>query len=248
MNESDWSLLVDVGNTRLKWAAGIPGEGLQQTGIVTHGGKVPRELLASWKALGRPCSVMVASVGARNLLEQLRVSVYDLWKLPVTPAVATGEFHGLRNCYSHPERLGVDRWLAMIAARSLCNSSFCVVDAGTALTIDLVDVSGQHTGGVILPGLTMMMQSLKSGTAIPAYDETVSARQLGCSTTEAMRLGCLHAQAGAIERILATVASEDCELLLTGGDARLTGSAVHYPHRTIEHLVLLGLLEMITMN
>jgi type III pantothenate kinase len=248
MKGSDWSLLVDVGNTRLKWAAGIPGEGLQQTGNITHGGKVPRELVASWKALGRPCSVMVASVGARNLLEQLRASVYELWKLPVTTVAATSEFHGLRNCYSHPERLGVDRWLAMIAARSLCSSSFCVVDAGTALTIDLVDVSGQHTGGVILPGLTMMMQSLKSGTAIPAYNENLAGKQLGCSTTEAMRLGCLHAQAGAIERILSTVASEDCELLLTGGDARLVGSAVHYTHRTIEHLVLLGLLEMISMN
>lgn len=248
MKGSDWSLLVDVGNTRLKWAAGIPGEGLQQTGNITHGGKVPRELVASWKALGRPCSVMVASVGARNLLEQLRASVYELWKLPVTTVAATSEFHGLRNCYSHPERLGVDRWLAMIAARSLCSSSFCVVDAGTALTIDLVDVSGQHTGGVILPGLTMMMQSLKSGTAIPAYNENLTGKQLGCSTTEAMRLGCLHAQAGAIERILSTVASEDCELLLTGGDARLVGSAVHYTHRTIEHLVLLGLLEMISMN
>jgi type III pantothenate kinase len=187
---------------------------------------------------------MVASVGARNLLEQLRASVDRLWKLPVRTVVATDEFRGVRNCYTHPERLGVDRWLAMIAAHGLCGCSCCVVDVGTALTIDLVDVSGQHTGGVILPGLTMMMQSLRSGTAIPAYDETVTGKQLGCSTTEAMRLGCLHAQAGAIERILSTVASEDCELLLTGGDARLLGSAVHYPHRIIEHLVLLGLLEM----
>ena len=248
MNGSDWVLLVDVGNTRLKWAAGIPGEGLQQTGNVTHGGKVSSALLASWEQLGRPHSVMVASVGGRNLLEQLRASVDGLWKLPVTTATATGEFHGLRNCYSHPERLGVDRWLAMVAARTLCSASFCVVDAGTALTIDLVDVSGRHAGGMILPGLTMMMQSLKSGTAIPAYDEILTGKQLGCSTTEAMRLGCLHAQAGAIERILSTVASDDCELLLTGGDARLLGSAVHYTHRTIEHLVLLGLLEMTSMN
>jgi pantothenate kinase type III len=48
MSGSDWSLLVDVGNTRLKWAAGIPGEGLQQTGTVTHGGKLPRELVDVW--------------------------------------------------------------------------------------------------------------------------------------------------------------------------------------------------------
>jgi type III pantothenate kinase len=76
----------------------------------------------------------------------------------------------------------------------------------------------------------------------------LTGKQLGCSTTEAMRLGCLHAQAGAIERILSTVASDDCELLMTGGDARLVGSAVHCPHRTIEHLVLLGLLEMTATN
>jgi type III pantothenate kinase len=245
---SDWSLLVDVGNTRLKWAAGIPGEGLQQTGTVTHGGKMPRQLLSEWEQLGRPASVMVANVGGRNLLEQLRASVYDLWKLPVTTVIATDEFHGLHNCYHHPERLGVDRWLAMIAARTLCSASFCVVDAGTALTIDLVDVSGRHAGGMILPGLAMMMQSLKSGTASPSYDEMLTGKQLGCSTTEAMRLGCLHAQAGAIERILSTVASDDCELLMTGGDARLVGSAVHCPHRTIEHLVLLGLLEMTATN
>ena len=109
MSGSDWSLLVDVGNTRLKWAAGIPGEGLQQTGTVTHGGKLPRELVDVWKQLGRPRSVMVASVGARNLLEQLRASVDRLWKLPVRTVVATGEFRGVRNCYTHPERLGVDR-------------------------------------------------------------------------------------------------------------------------------------------
>jgi type III pantothenate kinase len=76
----------------------------------------------------------------------------------------------------------------------------------------------------------------------------VTGKQLGCSTTEAMRIGCLHAQAGAIERILSTIASDDCELMLTGGDARLVGSAVHYPHQTIEHLVLLGLLELTTME
>jgi type III pantothenate kinase len=147
------------------------------------------------------------------------------------------------NCYEYPERLGVDRWMVMIGARQITEGPCCVIDAGTALTIDMIHGNGKHLGGLIVPGLSLMFGCLESGTAIPGYAEQLSDNNLGCSTNTAIQLGCLRALAGVVEKTLHDTGLVDPKVLLTGGDATLLASVVNYPLTIVPDLVLQGLLQ-----
>jgi type III pantothenate kinase len=151
---------------------------------------------------------------------------------------------GVRNLYEEPQRLGADRWAALIAARHLHPGAALVVCAGTATTADILDHEGTFQGGLILPGLDLMLQSLARNTAqLPLAVGRFAG--LPRNTADAIVSGCLHAQAGAIERMFAQVASyPDAICLVSGGAAPQLFDLLRIPKRQAANLVLEGLVRI----
>jgi type III pantothenate kinase len=160
--------------------------------------------------------------------------------------VAQPEQCGVRNDYRNPAQLGSDRWAAMIGGRALVGGrAVLVVVCGTATTIDFVDPGGTFTGGVILPGVGLMIRSLHEGTAaLPDADGQYADHPL--QTVDAIVSGCQHALAGAVERMYRAHRGTEAELtcLLSGGAAKALAPRLTIPFRLHENLVLEGLYRI----
>lgn len=239
------SLLVDIGNTRIKWAC-HGSDGLTSPGALPHTDTPwQSDLRQVWSPLPRPATLAIASV-VPALTSQLEHLARQLWPdVAIYRAVAETECRGVRNSYAEPERLGVDRWLALLAARQLTSRPVCIVDCGSAVTIDVMDDDGQHLGGVIMPGLNMMRRVLHQHTAQLPLTAAAPALGLGSCTAAAIDNGTLYALVGAIERVLASQAPT-LQLLLTGGDAVRVAPYLSSPLQIHPDLVLQGLALWLT--
>jgi len=232
-------LLIDLGNTRLKWAWWRDRR-LQDGAAVLHRGReLGTELAQAWRDLPRPVAIHVASVARPELRDQLVAAIAARWSCPVHFAVSQAEQAGVHNGYHDPAQLGVDRWLAIIGAWRRVHGAVCVVDCGSALTLDILDHQGRHLGGVIAPGLRLMGDALTRGTSLPALGGAVTAT-LGRDTQAAMAAGTLQALQGLVDRCRRQ-APADARLLLTGGDAGVIAAGIDGPHELIPDLVLEGL-------
>jgi type III pantothenate kinase len=239
-------LLIDIGNSRLKWAC-LEGTDLQHYGSCTHGDVV--NIAAIWGELRTPDTVYCASVASDELLQQLTEQVHQLWALPLQRLQTTPQCAGVVNGYHQPEQLGVDRWAALIAAHQLVQTSLCVVDCGSAVTIDVMDGSGQHLGGYIVPGMHMQKRSLQTATAGIRLDGDDSSDGVwGQDTVSCMRLGTLEAVAGLIERSrrrLQELHGDEVTVFITGGDAPAVIPQLDFSLRHEAHLVLAGMAWMV---
>lgn len=210
-------LLLDIGNTRLKWACFSAGR-LRPGGAVAHGGD-PAAALAELE-LAPPRSIRIASVaGADNerAVEQLCTS---RWQQAPRFARAERECLGLRNSYDTPERLGVDRWIAMLAAWSTQHAACVVVDAGTALTVDVIDAQGQHLGGLIAAGLHTSELAVLGATRFATRAQPLTTHDgLGQDTEACVRQGAMLSVLGAIDRACSRAPA--AQRLITGGDAEI---------------------------
>jgi len=233
-------LCLDCGNTRLKW-------GLRDGETWRDQGAVPIEDIASLTqvlaAMPRPAGAIacnVAGPAARGALAALAETLgVDLaW------SSSAAQQCGVKNGYQDPGQLGVDRWAALIGARSLRVSACLVVIAGTATTIDLLDADGVFRGGLILPGIALMRSSLAANTAqLPGGGGSYS--ELPRNTADAIASGCLQATAGAIERMFARIAAEhDALCMISGGAAAELLPLLDLPLAQIDNLVLEGLARM----
>lgn len=232
-------LLIDIGNSRIKWASS-DGKMLQDGGSVAHVGNPANAVLSS--GLPRAQSIWVSHVMGPQHEKKLAAAIKG--KCGKAPQIARTrpEFAGLRVSYAQPQRLGVDRWLSMIALRARRREAFCVASAGTALTFDAVDAQGQHLGGVIAPGL-MAMQSAVLGTTrfgVKAMSERYD-DGLGRDTESCVRQGALHAAAGLVDRL---AARHKGRRTLTGGDAEVLQPLLTTPWELRPQLVLEGLLAL----
>jgi type III pantothenate kinase len=231
-------LAVDCGNSRLKW-------GLHENGGWRKTGTVPVSELArlekSWKSLAPADKVVVANVAGRSVRKKLdaifaRRSMGPAW------VKARRRECGVTNGYGQPDRLGADRWAALIGAWSILRGPCLVVTAGTATTADILRGDGRFVGGVILPGLELMKRSLARNTAgLPLARGRFSPEPR--NTADAIETGCLLAQAGAIERAFATM-ERGAECVLAGGAARRIGRHLSIPVRLVDNLVLEGLVRI----
>ena len=236
-------LLVDIGNTSLKWSPCESGE-LGGMRAVRHHGALPIDLHAAWEQLPRPRRVLVSSVAAPAMTQALRVACRSRWGLETELVAVDPGFGGVALAYAQPQMLGVDRWLVLIAARRTCAGPVLVVDAGTAVTYDLLLASGRHLGGLILPGVEMMRHSLLGGTAMPRAEPVEAALPWATDTAGAIGTGpieALGALAGRLLGRLEETAGEAPDLLLTGGDAERLRPAFPGSVRTDPDLVLQGL-------
>ena len=250
------ALLLDVGNSRLKWGVAENGD-LARTGHIAQQKIRDQGVGVLTKRLPRQVDAVIASnVAGPTFATRLAGLVHAHCNRDLHFAKATREGFGVRNSYSQPRRIGVDRWVAMVGARAEFRSACIVVDAGTAVTIDALDRNGQHLGGQILPGVDLMANALHKETSdLPLAKRSRSATYAGMamftsSTHDAIKSGALNAVIGAVERAIRTLRSEAYrpKLVLTGGDASrilqtLDGKPVHRPH-----LVLQGLLHMLSTD
>lgn len=235
-------LLLDIGNTRIKWGVLIDGA------IEQAGNAALQELPASL-----PKSVdgaLACSVAGDAVSRQIADAVAAQCGVQVSFVTSAAKACGVTSGYEDPASLGVDRWVALIGARATTDRACIVVDAGTAITIDALDANGQHLGGQILPGLGLMSAALGDNTSdLPQIHEqdlgtADASHRFGRSTTAAISEGILGAATGAIERATAAL-DEDAALLLTGGNAMRLRQRLTQPGELREHLVLEGLARLI---
>ena len=224
-------LLVDIGNTNLKWTW-LQGN---QISAVESGAYRPEGVAVladySWSHVERPDRVVVANVAGQQVADELEHWIRTTWGMEPEYIRSTAQELGIQNAYRNPEQLGVDRWLALIAARKKTLEAVCVVDCGTAITIDLLSAEGRHQGGLILPGLAMMYEALLDRTQITHVEMPESTSLLAQDTESAIAAGSLHAVAALVERVMMKAdegtGSIPC-LMLTGNDApRLKGVLNH---------------------
>jgi type III pantothenate kinase len=264
------NLLIDIGNTSLRWTlqrevgpSGGSGDGLGELGAVRHGGALPIDLLAAWDALEAPRRVLMGNVGGAAVGGAVGRAVRALWGIEAELAATRADALGVRVAYADPSRLGVDRWLALVGARARTGGPCLIVDAGTAVTYDLLLPEGRHLGGLILPGAELMRRSLLDGTGIPGPGPSQGSESEGRSTIEgpaecrpdpwaaetwsAVAAGSREALAALADRLydrLAERAGSAPTLLLTGGDSGRLAPAIDRPLQLVPDLVLRGLARL----
>lgn len=234
-------LLVDIGNTRLKWAQLQAGKLCQQGAIAHQNTNIQNSLLIAWQGLQTPKKICLAVVSSKAVKQVLFDVVKQLWSnVPIQEVSTEKCTRGVSNAYPKPEKLGVDRWLAMFAAYYHYTAPVCVVDCGTAITLDVIDQQGQHLGGMIMPGLTLMQQSLKRGTADLNVCSAVHKPGLANDTEAAIFNGNLSAIKGFIEFGLSQY-KKSLQLIITGGDAEFIADTLGLDAIVDTELVFKGL-------
>lgn len=247
------ALLLDVGNTRLKWGVADDGE-LSKTGNIAQERIRELGLAVLTTRLPRAVDTAIASnVAGASYATRLAGLIHAHCDRDLHFAKSARQAYGVTNSYAQPRRMGIDRWVAMVGARAEFNGACVVVDAGTAVTIDAIDAKGMHIGGQILPGLHLMAASLHRNTSdLPLVTGAKKAIYDGMSmftqrTQDAIASGAVNAVVGAVERAMKTLRSNSFrpKLVLTGGDASRILAALDVPALHRPHLVLQGLLHML---
>lgn len=222
-------LELDVGNTRIKWRV------LDQKGVFASGLDLKNEMSAQ-----TPTMEFVEQVWVSSVHEE-----HNAWISEHFPQAKFAQSQinhdGLINSYEDVHKMGVDRWLAMLAAwNANPNKAHIVIDAGTALTLDIIDEFGRHVGGYICPGFNMMKTALLGNTnKVLAHEDWSEGRAPGNITQLCVDHGIQDMVASWLEyhRNL----QPQAEIWLTGGDAQRLVSLLDSPVRYEADLVLDGL-------
>ncbi len=247
------ALLLDVGNSRIKWGV-LDGREIRRTGHISQDRIRDKGLqVLTTKLPRRVDEVFVSNVAGTSFATRLSGVVGMHCDCDVRFARVEKRGWGLINSYTQPRRMGVDRWVAMVGAWAEVQDTCLVVDVGTALTLDAIDDSGAHLGGQIIPGVAAMTTALSSATSDIPVVRPLPARKgaemqmFAHNTAAAVREGARNAVVGAVDRAMQTLQSNGYQptTILTGGDASrileaLSEAPVHRPH-----LVLQGLAYML---
>jgi len=244
-------LVIDVGNTRLKWGW-LANSCLSEQQAVVHLDVDPETWANDvFDTTRRPERVLVSNVAGAAMAWNLHRFSQDAWGLEPEFIKPTRTFHELINGYLTPDLLGADRWLAVIGAWKLSHGALCVVDAGTAIKVDSVNAHGQHLGGLILPGIHMMRESLLNKThgVGPAMAGSIAstAGVLANNTIAAVNRGAVVAAAAMADRAAQMVEQETGEhpqIFVTGGDAEIIMASMQSPGSLVPDLVLQGIAEL----
>ncbi|RUO22920.1 hypothetical protein CWE09_13380 [Aliidiomarina minuta] len=230
-------ILLEIGNTRWKLAALLE----QELNFIEHGEGLDNLLRRLTDYQGQ--QLLFASVASDELNQQLQQGLTQLGMVFVqtqTEAAASGVI----NAYADYQRLGVDRWLTLLAARQRKHALTAIVDVGTAVTFDLLNSDGHHLGGWIAPGLNTMQDSLVARSQRITARIDAPAEVLGRSTEDGLYLGCQAAVQGFVKQAQVKtneVSDLPVDWLFTGGGMHYlnTNGFINYEIRP--HLVLEGL-------
>ena len=245
-------LAIDVGNTRLKWAlysAPTPGAGLIDHGAVFLEA-IDDLAETAWQQLPAPSSMLGSIVAGEGIRRRAEAQL-EIWDVEPRWVVSSAAACGVINGYDHPNRLGVDRWVALIGARQRLlergtPKPALVVMVGTAVTVDALDATGRFLGGLILPGFGLMLRALEMGTA-GLKAPTGEAVDFPTNTSDALMSGGSDAIAGAVERMhrkLLQRTGEAPALFMSGGAAVKLASITELHVEMVETLIFDGLLHL----
>jgi type III pantothenate kinase len=245
-------LVLDVGNTRLKWAqyaSAEPGAKLLGQGAVFLE-NIDKLAEGEWRTIAPPEKILGCIVAGdaikRRVAEQL-----ELWDVAAKWVHPGPHEAGVTNGYEHPARLGADRWVAIIGARHRLlrrgiNKPCIVVMVGTAVTVEAIDASGKFLGGIILPGHGIMLRALESGTA-GLHVPTGEVCNFPTNTSDALTSGGTFAIAGAVQRMVDNL-TQHCGqgpvCIMTGGAGWKMAPSMSVDVELVESLIFDGLLEI----
>lgn len=247
-------LLVDIGNTRVKWARLADGQMGKQQAAVNVGWGVKEY---ARRVIGRRVNRIVVSSVAGDDVNRALTAAARQAEAPLPEFVASERSAaGITTDYLDPWRLGVDRFVGAIGAHHLASGQpVCVVNVGTAMTIDLVDGSGVHRGGAIVPGPALMVDSLLTrtngirhrATGGPSGVTSLFAR----TTRTAIGQGALYAAAAVIDRAIEEARGQLGArplVLLTGGGSAAIKPLIRSSAVSLPDLVLHGLAVWARQN
>lgn len=237
-------LLVDIGNSRIKWACAADGRMCHQGGEFYQDDSIGQLLDGHWRELSAVTAVHYCSVGASAAGDNLESWVNRAWGVEANRVRSTRSGYGVRCAYQNPESLGADRWAALVGCWHKYHCAACIVDCGTAITLDAISDSGEHLGGVILPGVELMRYALSTRTDGIPPEVIDGDGVLGTSTAAGMAAGTLYAAAAGVDRIAAEMRSSlpvNSVTLLTGGGAERLAPLMLTDFVAEPDLVLYGL-------
>jgi type III pantothenate kinase len=229
-------LLLDIGNSRIKWA-------LARNGVLLQRGMADtadlNDLRNNFSKLPPPHRILASNVAGPSVEQQIR-QMCAAWDCPIEFIVARFEQCGVKNSYVQPAQLGSDRWTALIAAWQYVQAACLVVNCGTATTIDALSNAGEFLGGLILPGIDMMQRGLIDGTA---QLQTLSGNwcEFPRSTADAVFTGAIQATVGAIRQQHELLGIPGAPCVLGGGAANEIQGHMMLPLLRMDDMVLRGL-------
>tara|TARA_R110000868_G_scaffold162538_2_gene393903 strand:- start:15074 stop:15841 length:768 start_codon:yes stop_codon:yes gene_type:complete len=251
-------LFVDIGNTRIKWAQCINNELEIYEGFsYNHNkNKLSKILKDNWNEFDTPDRVFVSNVASNNMGAIISNYCWNNWECNVEFLSTQKNALGLTCGYDQFNKLGIDRWLSMLGAWNLHKENnlatgFCVIDCGTFVTVDAVDVDGKHLGGLLSPGLGILQcvsadhLSLRSDKFTDcSWDQKKGL--LATNTESAVFAGSYYTVISFIENIIAELNNEmkDCAIYFTGGDADafnhlLSEEVIYHPNLVFEGMLAL---------
>ena len=254
---------MDVGNTRIKYCLFDNEKSIESHSLV-HNQRYKDVLKSGWTKMNKPDEVWVSNVAGEAAKNEILEYCVSHWGIQAHFVEVEKQFDGINNHYEHLEQMGVDRWLAVIGARNIFpDGAVIVVDAGTAVNIELLTGDNQYMGGVILPGMNLMYQALMGNTHISeakldksALDNLAMVPAIGQSTEQCVNAGVQYGLLGAVERTIRAMQaglSEKTKLLITGSGAawlyeNLQGTLSNDTDDLVveSNLVLLGLARVAT--
>jgi type III pantothenate kinase len=237
-------LTIDIGNSSIKWAIWQDGQPILAETDTYHKESIQQTFDGIFSGAPQQDSVWVACVASKDIEKALTEWMHKQWSIEPVFLVSKSEFGGVLNAYPDPSELGADRWAALLGAKSLYKTPVCIVDIGTAVTVDLMDSDGIHRGGRIMPGIDMMRASLLHNTV------GVNAIEGDCpgfaiNTADAVSSGTMHMLSAGLIEVYNSAKDrlgDDMKIIITGGMAETV-----MPHlKKIEicheqHIVLHGL-------
>lgn len=229
-------LLLDIGNSRIKWAYVVNNSWVHQ-GIAEVSDFSGLQL--KFAELPPPQRVLVSNVAGSQLASQIE-TFFSAESCAVEFISAQSEQSGVRNSYMDPAELGSDRWASLIAAWHTTRTACLVVNCGTATTVDALSNDGEFLGGLILPGIVLMRTSLATlSTRLDASDGEWS--KFPRCTADAIYSGTIQATAGAIQKQHEILGSSAAPCILSGGAANDIQTHLNLPLVHMDNLVLRGL-------
>lgn len=237
-------LLLDLGNTRLKWALMLQPGGWLAHGALDWTADLGDALTRALAGLPSPDMIVAASVVDAACEASVAEVIGRLFGREPTWLRTPASACGVRNAYAEPQRLGVDRFLAMVAAFHDGYAPCIVAGAGTALTLDALTADGRHLGGLIAPGPQLMQRSLLDATARVRPERPGDVVNFADNTADAVISGCWHAAAALVERFASRMSPElggAPKLVLGGGDAVDLQPLIALPAQMTHDGVLRGL-------
>jgi type III pantothenate kinase len=239
-------LLLDIGNSSVNWA-------MEEGGLFTIDGafrydkdNFDKSLQDNLLSLQKPTQVLVANVAGNKVFGNLEAWVKQQWQLECWQASVSAKFNQLKNSYKNTQEMGIDRWLAMVAAWEKHQTALCIVGCGTALTVDSIDSQGNHLGGYIIPGIELMQQALITKTeCINVSSNKHASIAYAQNTQAAINNGAFLATTAMIDRVVMHLSEEPKTLpkcIIFGGMAALISPLLKDQFEHEPNLVLCGLL------